>query len=93
MKKTMFLLLAAPLFIACGKSKSAKQIAEEVCDCSKKANALPTSDPNRSAAQNDCMKKQGAAWNKLKGDMKKADEFNAVLGKCASEQIKTSFEQ
>ncbi|HEV7781730.1 MAG TPA: hypothetical protein VGO58_10725 [Chitinophagaceae bacterium] len=93
MKKVLLILLSAPLFIACGKSKTATQIAEEICDCSKKANAMDASDPKRSPAQADCLAKQGKAWLDVKDDMKKADEFNAVLSKCASEQIKKSFGQ
>ena len=94
MKKTLLIILSATLFIGCGgKSKSATQIAEEVCDCSKKANAMDASDPKRSPAQADCFAKQGKAWLDVKDDPKKADEFNAVLGKCATEQIKKSFGQ
>jgi hypothetical protein len=93
MRKTMLILFTGFLFMACGgKSKSGTQIGEEVCECSKKANALPTSDPNRSTAQADCLKKQGEAWLKIKDNKEKADEFNAALSKCASEQIKKSFE-
>ncbi|MBK6993304.1 MAG: hypothetical protein IPH34_16425 [Chitinophagaceae bacterium] len=46
--------------------KTAKQIAEEVCDCSKKANDLPTTDPTRAQAQKDCGVKQVEAWDKVK---------------------------
>ena len=92
MRKTLLIILTVTLFTACGKSKSATQIAEEVCDCSKKANAMEASDPKRSPAQADCLAKQGKAWLDVKDDPKKADEFNAVLSKCASEQIKKSFE-
>jgi hypothetical protein len=92
MRKTMLILATSLFFMACGgKSKSGTQIAEDICDCSKKANALPTSDPNRSMAQADCLKQQGQAWLKVKDDKEKADEFNAMLSKCASEQIKKSF--
>lgn len=94
MRKTILVFSAGFLLAACGgKAKTGTQIAEEVCDCSKKANALPTSDPGRSAAQNNCLKQQGEAWLKVKDDKEKADEFNAVLSKCASEQIKSSFGQ
>ena len=93
MKKILLIISATVVFLACGKAKSGTQIGEEVCDCSKKANELPTSDPKRSEAQNDCLKKQGEAWAKVKDDMKKAGEFNAALSKCASEQIKKSFGQ
>jgi hypothetical protein len=93
MKSFIILLLSACLFTACGKSKSGTAIGEEVCECSKKANAMDAADPKRAEAQTDCNKKQLEAWNSVKDDSKKADEFNAVLSKCAEEQIKKSFGQ
>lgn len=94
MKKTIIILLTAGIFSACGSnSKSGTAIGEEVCECSRKANAMDPADPKRSAAQDDCLKKQKEAWEKLKDDPKKSAEFNAVLGKCAEEQIKKSFGQ
>jgi hypothetical protein len=95
MKKLLLLLFvfATSLFLSCGKSKSGAKIGKEVCDCSKKANAMDAADPKRSEAQVDCGKKQVEAWNKVKDDPKKADEFNKVLSDCATEQIKKSFGQ
>lgn len=93
MKKLLIVLLAAASFTACGKSKSGAEIGKEVCDCSKKANAMDPADPKRAEAQTECGKKQVAAWNKVKDDEKKADEFNKVLSDCASEQIRNSFGQ
>lgn len=93
MKKLFLIALSASLLSACGKGKSPTQIAEEICECSKKANALPADDPNRSQAQADCLKEQQEGWNKVKDDPEKASDFNAVLSKCASEQIKKSFGQ
>ena len=93
MKKFFLIFLSAFLIGSCGKSKSGKQIGDEVCDCSKKANTMDPADPKRAAAQADCNIKQVEAWNKVKDDEKKADEFNAVLAKCAEEQIKKSFGQ
>ncbi|MEO7984025.1 MAG: hypothetical protein ABI688_08080 [Bacteroidota bacterium] len=93
MKKLFLLAFTLTLLAACGKSKSGKQLGEEVCECSKKANGMDAADPKRSAAQADCTKKQGEAWAKVKDDKKKADEFNAVLSVCATEQIQKSFGQ
>lgn len=93
MKKVFSIVTIFVILTACGSSKSGKQIAEEVCDCSKKANAIAASDPNRVTAQTDCAKKQVTAWNKVKDNQKKADEFNKALGICAEEQIKKSFGQ
>ncbi len=93
MKKVFLVILSASFIVACGKGKTAKQMAEEVCDCSKKANDLPTSDPTRSQAQKDCGVKQTEYWGKVKDDNEKADVFNKILSVCASEQIKKSFGQ
>ena len=93
MKKLFLPLISLLLVTACSKGKSAKALAEEVCECSKKANDMDPADPKRAAAQKDCGVKQVEAWNKVKDDSKKADEFNAILSKCASEQIKKSFGQ
>ena len=93
MKKLLIVLLAAASFTACGKSKSGADIGKEVCDCSKKANAMDPADPKRTEAQTECAKNQVAAWNKVKDNEKKADEFNKVLSDCASEQIRNSFGQ
>ena len=93
MKKVFLFALTVSILTACGKNKSGKEIGQEVCDCSKKANAMDPADPKRTEAQNDCAVKQVAAWNEVKDDEKKADEFNKVLGVCASEQIKKSFGQ
>ena len=93
MKRILITVLTLSLITSCGKSKSGAEIGKEVCDCSKKANAMDAADPKRSDAQNDCAKKQVEAWNKVKDDQKKADEFNKVLSDCATEQIKKSFGQ
>ena len=65
MKKIPVLVLSC-LLLACGKSKSGKEITQEICDCSAKANALPVADPTRSQAQADCMNKQTDGWEKVK---------------------------
>jgi len=90
MKKITTLLLSAVLLASCGGSDG-KSLAKEVCDCSKKANAMDAADPKRSAAQNDCLKKQGEAWDKVKDNQKKADEFNKELSECSKEIIKDAF--
>lgn len=93
MGKLLLLALTVSILAACAKSKTGKEIAEEICECSTKANGLPTSDPTRSQAQKDCTLKASEAWNNVKNDQKKADEYNKVLGACAVEQIKKSFGQ
>ncbi|MBK7560561.1 MAG: hypothetical protein IPP43_00240 [Chitinophagaceae bacterium] len=93
MKKLLLIVLTLSLLSACGKSKSGKDIAAEICDCSKKANAMDAADPKRTEAQSECQRKQIEAWDKVKDDEKKATEFNKVLGECATEQIKKSFDK
>ena len=93
MKKVFLFILTISLLTACAKSKSGTQIGQEVCDCSKKANAMDPADPKRSEAQKDCGLKQVEAWNKVKDNQKKSDEFNKVLSACAKEQIKKAFGQ
>lgn len=94
MKRLFIAILALSLLTACGKNKSPKQIAGEICDCSKKANAMDPSDPKRKQAQDDCQKMNVKAWEKIrKQDIEKVEEFNKVLGDCASEQIRKSFGQ
>ena len=91
MKIISILLLTVVLLTSCGGGKSGKEIAQEVCDCSKKANAMDAADPKRADAQKDCATKQMDAWNKVKDDEKKSSEFNKTLGECASEQISKAF--
>lgn len=89
----LFLIAFATLLIAgcSSKAESGKDIAKKLCDCSKKANELPTSDPNRGLAQNDCLKKQRDAWEKIKDDVERSKDFNEQLMKCAEEQLEKSF--
>lgn len=93
MKKLLLVTLTLSLLTACGSSKSGTQIGEEVCECSKKANAIDVADPKRVTAQDECSKKQVEAWNKVKDNEKKAAEFNKVLSACATEQIKNALGQ
>ena len=93
MKRFVIILGLSLLIISCGKSKSGKDLGEEVCACSKKANGMPATDPNRKKEQDACMDKQMSYWNKIKEDRDKSLEFNEALSKCATEQIKSSFGQ
>ena len=93
MKKLLPILFSAFLFASCGGGNSATKLANEVCDCYKKANSMDPADPKRTGAQNDCVKKQGENWNKIKDDQKKSDEYNKIIGACGSELIKKSIGQ
>ena len=82
MKKLLIVLFAALLFTACGGGsgeKSGSKLANGVCDCFDKANAMNADDPKRHDAQADCVKLQGKAWSKVKDNQKEADEFNKIL--------------
>lgn len=92
MKKISILLMAVVLLSSCG-GKSGKEMAQEVCDCSSKANDMDPADPKRAEAQHDCSTKQMDAWTKIKDDQKKADEFNKALSDCSAEMIKKAFKK
>lgn len=91
MKKYVTALAITALLVSCGKKKGGKELGEEVCECSKKANSLPAADANRAKAQSDCSVKQFEAWTKIKDEQKESDAFNKVLSQCATDQINTSF--
>ena len=90
MKKITTLLFTAVLLASCG-GPDGKSLAKEVCDCNKKANAMGAADPKRSAEQAACVIKQGEAWDKVKGDQKKADDFNKAIGECSQEMMKEAL--
>lgn len=93
MKKWMIILLTASFFTACSGGKSPSKLANEVCDCYRKANGMDAADPKRAEEQNVCIKMQGENWNKVKDDQKKAEEYNKIIGECSSELIKKAFGQ
>ena len=92
MKRISILLFVVVLFTSCG-GKSGTEIAQEVCDCTSKANDMDPADPKRAEAQNTCATKQMEAWNKVKDDINKSDEFNKKLSECGSEQLKKAFKK
>ena len=90
MKKLTVLLISAVLLASCGGTDS-KSLAKEVCDCYKKANGMDAADPKRSAAQNECVKKQGDGWDKVKDNQANADEFNKIIGDCSKDMLNQSL--
>ncbi len=92
MKRIAIALLTLIVFASCGGTDS-KKLANEVCDCYKKANGMDAADPKRADAQNECVKMQGDNWNKVKDDQKKSEEYNKIIGDCSSEMIKKSLGQ
>lgn len=93
MKKTLIVFCMAAAFISCGKAKSGASLAKDVCDCYSRANSMDAADPGRAASQDECLKKQGEAWNKIKDDPKKMDEFNKAVGECSKAMIRKSLGQ
>ena len=94
MRRISLIVLTAFSLSSCGGGgNSASKLANEVCDCYSKANAMDASDPKRAEAQNACVTKQGEAWEKLKNDEKKSAEFNTIIGNCSKELIKKSLGQ
>jgi hypothetical protein len=91
MKKSIVIIAAALLSTCSRKGTDAANLANEVCDCFKKANAMDAADPARSKAQSDCSVKQNEAWMKVQKDPEKADEFNNVIGNCSREMMRKSF--
>ena len=92
--KKLVIMAAAAFFIACGGgSKSGTQLADEVCECYKKANGLPASDPASAKEQDNCLKLQGTNWRKIQTDKVKSDEFNKKLGECTADLLKQSMGQ
>ncbi|MGQ0740562.1 MAG: hypothetical protein ACT4OJ_16050 [Bacteroidota bacterium] len=92
MKIIPLLVILTILVSACGGNVDGAKLAAEVCDCYKTANAKADSDPTRKESQDECMKKQVQAWDKVKNSEDKSDEFNKAIGDCSKEIIKKSFE-
>lgn len=92
MKKWMIILAATSIITGCArKSADGNKLAKDVCDCYSKANGMDATDPKRTEKQNDCLKKQQDAWNEIKDDQKKAEEFNNEIGQCGKEQVQKAL--
>ncbi len=91
MKRFSIVLLVATLLTACGGGLDGKKLADENCDCQMKANAMDAQEPKRAEAQNDCIKKNADAWDKVKDNVKEADAFNKAVSDCATKVIKKAF--
>lgn len=83
MRKLLLVALAVSMLSACGKSETGKGIAEDVCECIKKTDRLSTDDPLSVQAKKDCITKGIEGWNKIKDNKKEADDYTAVMSKCA----------
>ena len=83
MKYIIIALFISPLLLSCGGSASGSNLSKEVCDCYKKANGLPASDPNRTKEQDACIQKQAEAWKKVKDNKEESDKFNQEIAACS----------
>ncbi|HEX4875105.1 MAG TPA: hypothetical protein VFV31_00440 [Chitinophagaceae bacterium] len=91
-KKILIPLIGLIIIVSCkGESKGAADLAQEVCDCYVKANKMDANDPQRAKIQADCLATQGMAWNKVKDDPKKSEEFNRIIGNCGKEILKETL--
>ena len=91
MKRISIALIAVTLFAACGGGVDGKKLADEICDCSAKANGMDPADPKRTEAQNACNTMNTASWMKIKDNAEQSAIFNKRISECASEQIKKAF--
>lgn len=91
MKRITTIMLMLVIFTSCGGGLDGKKLADENCDCQMKANAMDPADPKRTAAQDDCMKKNMEAWNKVKDNAKESEAFNKAVSECATKVINKSF--
>ena len=92
MKHLIIALFISPLIISCGSSASGSDLSKEVCDCYRKANGLPATDPNRSKEQDACIQKQAEAWKKVKDDKEESDKFNQAIADCSRGIINESVQ-
>jgi hypothetical protein len=82
MKKTtksiMICAVSVLLLASCGgETIDGAALAQEVCECTTNANALPGDDPNRSAEQDRCSELQKTNWAKVEGDIEQERAFNS----------------
>lgn len=87
MKYAFFLFLISLALFSCGGKASGTDLSKEVCDCYKRANGLPATDPNRSREQDACIQKQAEAWKKVKDDKEESDKFNTAIAECSRGMI------
>jgi hypothetical protein len=88
MTKNILPLIFVLILVACTQQNGGKELAKEVCECSKKANALSIDNAYRAKAQSDCSIKQFEAWTKIKDVKKEMDAFNKALSECTINQMK-----
>ncbi len=92
MKYILLLFLVGPVLFSCGKKASGTDLSKEVCDCYKRANGLPATDPNRTREQDACIQKQAEAWKKVKDDKEESDKFNQAIADCSRGMIEGSVQ-
>lgn len=93
MKKTLItLLIAAPFILASCGGVDGKAIAEEVCDCYKKANKASKTDIEAIKKEQDkCMELQKSKWDELKTDVEQAKAYNERISECSKQMIEDAL--
>lgn len=76
-------IIAGCIISSCsGKKADGKALAEEVCECRKKAEGLEFSDPEAKKIRMECSKLQGENWGRIIKDKEQEDAFNRRLNEC-----------
>ena len=65
----IFMSFICLALLACGKSKSPRQMVKEICDCFENKG-------------NDCLERYYEAEKKVMNNKKKTDEFNQAMKEC-----------
>ncbi|MFI5202936.1 MAG: hypothetical protein ACHQF2_00450 [Flavobacteriales bacterium] len=88
-KKMIMVLAMAPIFLAsCGGGADGKAIAEEICDCYKKANKASTTDIDKIRAEQDkCMDLQKSKTEELKTNAEEAKKYNDRINECSKQML------
>ena len=90
MKKLFLIILSLSLFTACGKNKSPKQVAEEICDCFANARHISIPDPETGKAEDECSRMQVEARKRF-GHSEKRRQYEQFLYGCISQLMKKSL--
>lgn len=94
--KTLIGILPALIFVLACKGNSepnGRELANEVCECYRKANALPNEDPRRTLEQDACIIRQGQAWDRVKNYEEQANRFNDQLANCPRAAVSGEVEE
>lgn len=86
--KTILIFTAFFILSAGCKSKTERRnLAGDICDCFKKANAVTADDEKRTRAQDACATMEKEARKNLKSDVQKYAELDSILNGCANQML------